>query len=544
MNAPANLQAANLGAAAREPMERTVDCVVVGAGFSGLYMVHRLRELGVSVQGIEAGYGVGGTWFWNRYPGARCDIPSLLYSYSFDRSLRDDWRWSEKYSPQPEILAYAQHVADRFDLKDSFLFETRVTGMTFDEASELWRVETDRGDSFTARWVVAATGCLSVPKTPDIPGADSFEGPAYLTGLWPHEGVDFTGLRVAMIGTGSSAIQSTPLIADQAAQLTIFQRTPNFSLPARNRELSDNEIAEFMTTFPAYKALLDSGQPALPAPPEDWQPSADELKVSAEALWGGDGLLALIGFPNLTKDARINAIAADYIRDKIKEIVQDPATADALTPRDHPIGAKRPCVDTDYYAAFNRPNVALVDLRKTPIVEINATGVKTTEGQVDVDAIVFATGFDAMTGALLNMDIRGRGGVRLADAWAEGPRTLLGLQVAGFPNLFTVTGPGSPSVLSNMIVSLEQHVDWIARAIGHLRAANHTVMEPDAAAQDAWVAHVNEVAAGTLYPQANSWYMGANVPGKPRVFMPYVGPNYKIRCDEIAANGYEGFVLG
>jgi len=539
MNAPVNLQAA-----AREPVAKAVDCVVVGAGFSGLYMVHRLRQAGVSVQGVEAGYGVGGTWFWNRYPGARCDIPSLLYSYSFDRALRDDWRWSEKYSPQPEILAYAQHVADRFDLKDSFLFETRVSSMTFDEASDLWIVQTDRGDRFTARWVVAATGCLSVPKTPDIPGAETFQGPAYVTGLWPHEGVDFTGRRVAMIGTGSSAIQSTPLIADQASQLTIFQRTPNFSLPAHNRELTDAEIAEFMAAFPAYKALLDSGQPALPAPPEDWQPSEAELKASADALWGGDGLLALIGFPNLTKDTRINAVAADYIRGKIKQIVQDPATADALTPRDHPIGAKRPCVDTDYYAAFNRPNVALVDLRATPIVEINATGVKTTEGQVDVDAIVFATGFDAMTGALLNMDIRGRGGLRLADAWAEGPKTLLGLQVAGFPNLFTVTGPGSPSVLSNMLVSLEQHVDWITDAITHLRATNHTVMEPDPAAQEAWVVHVNEVAAGTLYPQANSWYLGANVPGKPRVFMPYVGPNYKIRCDEIAANGYEGFVLG
>ncbi|MGA0603212.1 flavin-containing monooxygenase [Caulobacter sp. KR2-114] len=539
MNAPASICQTT-----RDPVDKTVDCVVVGAGFSGLYMVHRLRQAGVSVQGIEAGYDVGGTWFWNRYPGARCDIPSLLYSYSFDRGLRDDWRWSEKYSPQPEILAYAGHVADRFDLRSSFLFETRVTAMTYDEGAAVWRVETDRGDRFAARWVVAATGCLSVPKAPDIPGADSFAGPSYLTGLWPHEGVDFTGRRVAMIGTGSSAIQSTPLIADQAAQLTIFQRTPNFSLPARNRELTDAEIDEFMAAFPAYKALLDSGQPALPAPPEDWQPTEAELKERAEALWSGDGLLALIALPNLTKDPRINAIAADYVRDKIRQIVQDPATAEALIPRDYPLGAKRPCVDTDYFAAFNRPNVALVDLLKTPIVEINAAGVRTTEGQYDVDAIVFATGFDAMTGALLKMDIRGRGGRSLADAWAEGPKTLLGLQVAGFPNLFTVTGPGSPSVLSNMIVSLEQHVDWIADAITHLRATNHTTMEPDPTAQEAWVQHVNEVAAETLYPQANSWYLGANVPGKPRVFMPYVGPGYKVRCDEIAANGYEGFVLG
>ncbi|WP_293683004.1 NAD(P)/FAD-dependent oxidoreductase [uncultured Phenylobacterium sp.] len=527
----------------RAAVSKAVDAVVVGAGFGGLYMTHRLRQAGLSVQGIEAGYDVGGTWFWNRYPGARCDIPSLLYSYTFDDGLRDEWRWSEKYAPQPEILAYANHVANRFDLRPNYLFETKVIRMAFDEVKQRWLVETDRGDRIEARWVVTATGCLSQPKAVDIQGADSFEGESYSTSRWPHGSIDFTGKRVAMIGTGSSAIQSTPLIAEHAAKVTVFQRTPNFSLPAKNRELTDQEIAEFMAGYPAYKEALATGSPGIPLPPEGWAPSEAELRQAAEHLWSGDGLLSLAVLPNLTRDERVNKIGADYVRAKIKEIVKDPELADKLTPKDFPLGTKRACVDTDYYATFNRDNVELVDLRETPLVEVNATGVKTTGAQYDVDVIVYATGFDAMTGALLNMDIRGRQGRALREAWADGPKTLLGLQIAGFPNLFTVTGPGSPSVLSNMITSCEQHVDWIMGAIEHMRKSGKSTMEPKPEAQEAWVRHVNEQADQTLFPKANSWYMGANVPGKPRVFMPYVGEGYKVRCDEVAAKGYEGFEL-
>jgi len=530
--------------AARAPLAgETVDAVVVGAGFGGLYMVHRLREAGLNVVGIEAGRDVGGTWYWNRYPGARCDIPSLLYSYTWSDELQDEWKWSEKYAPQPEILRYAEHVADRYDLRRSYLFETRVLRAAFDEAANLWTVETDRGDRIRARWCVMATGCLSVPREPDIKGAETFAGETYVTGRWPHEPVDFTGKRVAVIGTGSSAIQSTPLIAAQAKSVTIFQRTPNFSLPALNRPLTDAEVAEFKAGFQAYRQMLRQGLPGVPQPPEDWAPSEAEMRQLAEALWNGMGLLSLTVIPNLMRDPAANQAAAEFVRGKIREIVKDKDLAEKLIPRDYPIGSKRACVDTDYYETFNRENVRLVDLRETPIEEITPTGVRTADAEYPVDVIVFATGFDAMTGALLRMDIRGRGGRSLQDAWAEGPKTYLGLMVAGFPNLFTVTGPGSPSVLSNMITSCEQHVDWISDAIAWARSRQAAAFEATDAAQEAWVRHVNEEADQTLFPLANSWYIGANVPGKPRVFMPYVGQGYKIRVDEIAARGYEGFAV-
>ena len=527
----------------RAPVSKTVDAVVVGAGFGGLYMVHRLREAGFAVQGIEAGGDVGGTWYWNRYPGARCDVPSLLYSYTWSDELVPEWRWSEKYAPQPEILTYADHVANRYDLKSAYLFDTRVTAARFDAAKDRWTVETSQGDVIEARFCVMATGCLSVPRDPDFKGAETFKGEAYVTGRWPHEPVDFKGKRVAVIGTGSSAIQSTPLIAKDAAQVTVFQRTPNFSLPARNRAVSDEEVAAFREAFPAYREMIRAGNLGVPNVPADWVPNDEELRAMVEALWSGDGLIALLGFPNLTRNEEINAIAASYVRERIAEIVKDPKVADKLTPRDYPIGAKRPCVDTDYYATFNRDNVELVDLLEAPIDEITPTGVRAGGRDFPVDVIVYATGFDAMTGALLNIDIQGRDGVSLRDVWAEGPKTYLGIQVAGFPNLFTITGPGSPSVLSNMITSCEQHVDWIMDAVGYLKAKDLKVIEATPAAQDAWVAHVNEEAERTLFPRANSWYMGANVPGKPRVFMPYVGENYRLRCDDIAAKGYEGFAL-
>ncbi len=534
-------QASETGRAA---MKGDVDAIVIGAGFGGMYMLHKLRELGVTLQGFEAGDDVGGTWYWNRYPGARCDIPSLFYSYTWSEELRDEWRWTEKYAAQPEILRYASHVADKFALRPLIAFETRVLTATFDEAADRWRVTTDRGDVMSARWLITATGCLSTPRAPAIPGVSRFEGATYHTGAWPHEGVDFSGQRVAVIGTGSSGIQSIPEIAAQADQVTVFQRTPNFSIPARNTPLTEHDIAQFKEMYPAYIAMIKGpgmgfggGSAELPIPDDEAQ------RQRYEELWavGGAGFLAAWG--NLLTNIEVNDRAASFVREKIAELVADPATANALQPRDHPLGTKRICVDIGYYETYNRPNVTLVNLRETPIESITADSVRTAQATYPVDAIVFATGFDAMTGALLAIDIKGAGGADFREAWAEGPKAYLGLAVAGFPNLFLITGPGSPSVLSNMINSIEQHVEWITDCIGHMRAHGLTRIEADAKAQEQWVAHVRRVADKTLFPRAASWYMGANIPGKPRVFMPYIGPGYRQKCNDVAAAGYEGFTL-
>jgi len=528
----------------RRPFEGEIDAVVVGAGFGGLYMLHRLREAGVSVQGFEAGTDVGGTWYWNRYPGARCDVPSLFYSYTWDEALQKDWRWSEKYAAQPEILAYARHVADRHDLRPLIAFETRVLSATFDEAADRWRVVTDRGDTLSARWLVMATGCLSTPRAPAIPGVESFAGETYHTGAWPHEGVDFTGKTVAVVGTGSSGIQSIPQIAAQADHVTVFQRTPNFSVPANNTPLTDADIEAFWAMYPDYMALVKGpgmGFGANPANSPGGTP--EERRARYEALWGVGGAGFLTAWGNLLTSIEVNDEAADFVREKIAEVVTDPAVAERLKPYDHPIGTKRICVDTGYYETYNRPNVTLVNLREEPIEAITAGAVCTAAATYPVDALVFATGFDAMTGALLAIDIKGAGGVEFRAAWAEGPKAYLGLAVAGFPNLFIVTGPGSPSVLSNMINSIEQHVEWITACIGHMREHGFTRIAADAETQEAWVAHVRAVADKTLFPRAASWYMGANIPGKPRVFMPYIGSGYRRTCSEVAAEGYRGFAL-
>jgi cyclohexanone monooxygenase len=528
----------------RAPRLGEIDAVVVGAGFGGLYMLHKLRELGVSVQGFEAGDGVGGTWYWNRYPGARCDIPSLFYSYTWDEALQKEWRWTEKYAAQPEILAYANHVADRFDLRPMIAFETRVLSATFDEAADRWSVVTDRGDELSARWLIMATGCLSTPRAPPIPGVERFAGATYHTGAWPHEGVDFTGRTVAVIGTGSSGIQSIPQIAAQAEHVTVFQRTPNFSIPAHNTPLTQKDIDAFWQMYPAYIAMVKGpglgfggGSAELPIPDDEAQ------RKRYEELWaiGGAGFLAAWG--NLLTNIEVNDRAASFVREKIAETVKDPETARRLQPRDHPLGTKRICVDIDYFETYNRPNVTLVNLRETPIEEITATAVRTSEATYSVDSLVFATGFDAMTGALLAIKIRGLGGADFRGAWAEGPKAYLGLAVAGFPNMFLITGPGSPSVLSNMISSIEQHVEWITACVAHMRSDGLTRIVADEAAQEAWVAHVRRVADKTLFPRAASWYMGANIPGKPRVFMPYIGFGYRKKCADVAAAGYEGFVL-
>ena len=522
------------------------DAVVVGAGFAGLYMMHRLRGLGMSAIGFEAGGDVGGTWYWNRYPGARCDVESMQYSYAFDDALQQEWRWSEVFAAQPEILRYAGHVADRFDLRRSFRFGTRVASAAFDEAACRWTVRTEGGDTVSARFCIMATGCLSAGRLPEVDGIGTFRGPSYHTGSWPHGGVDFAGQRVGVIGTGSSGIQAIPVIAQQARTLHVFQRTPNFSLPARNGPMPAEHEAAWKAEYPQRRTsarttktgtVYDFGdKSALDVP-------ADQREREYMTRWQRGGINFMAAYNDLSVNEASNETAAAFVRARIRELVHDPDTAEALTPRDYPIGTKRICVDTGYFETFNRPNVTLVDLRRSPLVAVTPAGVRTGDAEYELDSIVFATGFDALTGALARIAITGRRGAALSDTWAAGPRTYLGLMTAGFPNLFLITGPGSPSVLSNMMFSIEQHVEWIADCLVHLRRQGADGIEAEPDAEDAWVAHVNEVAHRTLYPRAASWYMGANVQGKPRVFMPYIGgvDAYRQRCEEVAGRGYEGF---
>ncbi len=528
--------------------QQHVDAVVVGAGFGGLYQLKRLRELGLTTRVFEAGSGVGGTWYWNRYPGARCDVPSVEYSYSFDDDLQQEWDWTERYATQPEILSYLDHVADRFDLREDITFDTRVTSAAFDEDADRWTITTDGGEEVTAQFFVMATGCLSNANMPDIEGRDSFAGPTYHTGQWPHEGVDFTGLRVGIIGTGSSAVQSIPMIAEQADHLTVFQRTPTYAVPAHNRPLEDEELAyvkahydelrdanrEMGTAFGGWLEHNDIGVLEV-----------DEATREAQfdKRWEEGGLAFLGAFNDLLLVPEANEIVADYVRRRIAEKVDDPDVAAKLMP-DTVVGCKRLCVDTGYYETYNRPNVSLIDLQDTPIQRITPTGIDTAGDSFEFDAIVFATGFDAMTGALLAVDIEGRQGRSLREVWSAGPTTYLGVQVPEFPNLFIISGPGSPSVLTNMVTSIEQHVEFIADTIEHVRATGHTTIEPEPAKADEWVAYVNTVADFTLFPRCNSWYLGANVPGKPRVFMPLPGfPGYVEQVDQIVDNDYEGFIL-
>jgi cyclohexanone monooxygenase len=511
-------------------------------------MLHRLRGLGLSAVVFDVATGVGGTWYWNRYPGARCDVESMQYSYSFSRELEQEWEWSEVFAGQPEILRYANFVADRLDLRRDMRFETRVTASVFDEAAHRWTVSTDRGDVVSARYCVMATGCLSAARMPDFPGLDSFKGKTYHTGYWPHEGVDFTGKRVGIVGTGSSAIQALPVIAAQAAHVTVLQRTPNFSIPSRNGPMPADYARSWKEIYPARRAEARMTRNGILANPNDMSaiatPEPERLAVY-EKRWESGGTTFMAAFNDLIFNKASNDTAADFVRGKIKAMLKDPAKAELLAPVNHPIGTKRICVDTDYYLTYNRPNVDLVDVRDAPIEAVTPDGLLVGGKEYAFDAIVFATGFDAMTGALTRMGIAGRHGETLASKWEAGPRTYLGLMTAGFPNMFMITGPGSPSVLSNMMVSIEQHVDWISDCLSHLNSRQLDCIEPSLSAENAWVQHVNEVADTTLYPSAASWYMGANIPGKPRVFMPYIGGvgAYRLKCDEIAANGYEGFEL-
>jgi len=528
------------------------DAVVIGAGFAGLGMLRKLREEhGMSVQVYETGDGVGGTWYWNRYPGARCDSESYMYCFSFSKEMLQDWNWSGKYPEQPEILSYLNHVADRFDLRRNIQFNTRVTSARFLEDANLWEVETDQGDRVTSQFLITGIGCISSGNVPDIKGLDSFQGEQYHTGSWPHEEVDFAGKRVAVIGTGSSGIQSIPVIARQAEHLTVFQRTPQYTIPARHGTI-DRKFLE-KTVKPNYDDLMERARWSTGGFPMD-RDERSALEISAaerleiyEASWAEGGIRFLsTSFKDVSTDRRANDTMAEFIRKKIREMVQDPETAEKLMPTDHPFGSKRPLIDTDYFETYNRENVELVDIRHSPIQEITPRGIRTDDQEFEFDMIVFATGFDAMTGTFFKMDIRGRDGLPLKEKWSEGPKTYLGLQTAGFPNMFMITGPGSPSVLSNMPVSIEQHIDWIADLLQHMREHDIKSVEAEADAEKAWVVHVNEVAEPTMFMQANSWYLGANIPGKPRVFMPYVGGvgTYRKKCNEVADNGYEGFILG
>ncbi len=523
------------------------DAVIVGAGISGLYLLHRLRELGLSALVIDQATGVGGTWFWNRYPGARCDIESMTYSYSWSHELEQEWTWSERYAAQPEILRYLEHVADRFDLRRDLRLGARVIEAVLDEADDRWAIATDDGVRLSATFLIMATGCLSVPRVPDIPGLERFAGEMHHTGLWPHEGVDFAGKRVGVIGTGSSAVQAIPVIAEEAAHVTVFQRTANFSVPAWNAPLGDEAVAQHKARYDELRRLArttSAGNPWSTRRQSVWDATPEEREREFEARYAVGGFCLHSAYRDLFEDPAANDLLAEFLRTKIRERVHDPEIAELLCPYDHPVGAKRMCVDTGYFEAYNRPNVRLVSIREQPIDEITETGLRVGDEQFTFDTIVLGTGFDAMTGALLALDLRGRGGLSLREKWAHGPRSALGLTIAGFPNLFTVTGPGSPSVLSNMMVSIEQHVDWIVRCIAYAREHGIAAVEPTAAAEEAWVDHVREVGDASLYPRAKSWYMGANIPGKPRVLLPYVGGVgvYREICDAIAEAGYEGFV--
>lgn len=528
----------------------TLDAVVIGAGFSGLYQLLCLRDkLGLKVKLFEAASGVGGTWYWNRYPGARCDSESHSYSYYFSKELLEEWEWSERYPGQAEIMRYLNHVTDRFQLRENIQFDTRITAARFLEAENRWLIETAAGERVKATYLVAAVGCLSSANVPDIPGRDSFAGEWYHTGEWPHEGVDFTGKRVGQIGTGSTGIQAVPVIAETAAHLTVFQRTANYSVPARNGPLSGEFKQYTRENHDEIRQLIQStpnGHPFRISEASAFSVDDQERLALYEKAWEVGGLRFRATFQDIGTNKAANDTAAEFLKNKIRSVVNDPETARILSDIDHPYATKRPPIDTNYFEAYNRDNVSLVNLKTAPIECITANGVKTSEREYPLDIIVFATGFDAMTGTMMKMDITGRDGQSLKQAWSAGPRTYLGLQIAGFPNLFTVTGPGSPSVLCNMPVAIEQHVDWITACIAHMQEHDYATVETTESYADEWVAEVNRAANATLMPQANhSWYLGANVPGKPRIFMPYAGgmAHYRNICEDVAKNGYEGFVM-
>lgn len=523
--------------------------LVIGAGFSGLYALHRFRSDGYSVKVLEAGNDIGGTWYFNRYPGARCDIESMSYSYSFSDELQQEWEWSERYASQTEILKYINHVAERFDLRRDIQLRTRVVEASYDEIKNCWRIETENDGVYFSKYCILATGCLSVPQKPGLDGLDDFVGQWYHTGYWPHEDVNFTGQRVGVIGTGSSGIQAIPLIAKQAEHLTVFQRTANYSIPAWNRSLDPKVVAEWKSRYSEIRERARHGQAGVGFQGRvcaAMEISKKEQDEELERRWSHGGLVMWETFTDVLFVDEANAVAADFVKNKIRAQVKNKKIAEMLCPTDYPYGAKRICVDTNYYTTFNRDNVDLVDIARTPIERITPKGLRTTDREIDLDSLVFATGFDAMTGPMLKIDIIGRGGIALKKKWDAGPSTYLGIMVASFPNLFIIAGPGSPSVLSNMIISIEQHIEWISDCLAHMRMCGVDIIEPKQRAEKEWQEHSEELVSKTVFPRADSWYMGANVAGKPRTFMPYVGGvgRYREICEEVAAKEYDGFEMG
>ncbi|MGE0313464.1 MAG: flavin-containing monooxygenase [Lautropia sp.] len=525
-----------------------LDAIIVGAGFAGLYMLHRLRGIGLEARVLEAGSGIGGTWFWNCYPGARCDVESMQYSYSFDEALQQSWSWTERYPKQAEILRYIEHAADHFGLRDGIQLETRVTRACWDEADSRWQVQTDRADAFEARFLISAMGCLSAARIPDIAGLAGFTGRHFHTGTWPKTPVSFADRRVAVIGTGSSGIQAIPVIAREAREVVVFQRTPNYSIPAWNGPLSEADQQAWKARYAEHREKARTTRSGILydySTRSAASVSDAERREEYERRWKRGGANFTHAFNDLFTDPFANDTASEFVREKIRSIVRDPKVAALLTPTDHAIGTKRICVDSGYYETFNQSHVKLVSLKAEPIAEILPNGLRTARTTYVVDDIVFATGYDAVTGALDRVDIRGTGGRTLRSKWAEGPRTYLGLMSAGFPNLFTITGPNSPSVLTNVIMAIEQHVGWISDCIARMQADGKQVIDASVRAEDEWMEHARQVASKTLFASANSWYTGANIPGKPRAFLPYIGGlgNYTAICDEIAASGYRGFVF-
>jgi cation diffusion facilitator CzcD-associated flavoprotein CzcO len=529
------------------------DAVVIGAGFSGMYMLKSLRDkLGLSVRVYEAGETVGGTWYWNRYPGARCDSDSYIYCFTFDKQLLQEWEWTERYPEQPEILRYLEHVAGRHDLKRDMQFNTRVTGAEFDEKRNLWTVRTDPGEPVTARYLIAAVGSLSHTNMPQFKGLQRFKGKWYHTSRFPHAGVDFTNKRVGVVGTGATAVQAIPEIAQQAKQLTVFQRTANYCVPARNGKVDPDLVKARKADYDGIvERIRDSffGQEHYFIPKSALDATPEEREREFDKRWDAGGFGFWLGnYEDMFFDKAANDLCADYLKRKIRKTVKDPVVAEKLIPNDYAYGTKRQPLDTNYFETFNKDSVLLVDAKADGgIEEITEKGIRAGGKEYELDIIVFATGFDAMTGPLKALNLRGRGGRTLDKEWADGPHTYLGIAVAGFPNLFTITGPQSPSVLSNMPVSIEQHVDWVTDCIDLMRKSGKTVIEATPDAQEQWVAHVNETVSETLMTSANSWYMSANIEGKPRAFLPYLGKEgvggYRKKCDEVAANGYEGFEL-
>lgn len=528
---------------------RTIDAVVIGAGFSGIYMIHKLRQQGLSVQGYETAPGVGGTWYWNRYPGARCDCISMEYAFTFNQEIIDEWNWSERYPAQPEILRYINFAADKLDVKKDFAFNTRVDSAVFDENADRWTVSTDGGDVVSAKYLVSAAGCLSTSSTPDFPGLESFQGSMYHTSEWPQEGVDFTGKRVGVIGTGSSGVQVIPMIAQQAEHLTVFQRTPAFSLDCGNRPLTDEERQAFKDNIEDFKIksrASGSGQHVETLERSALNDSEEERNAIYEERWARHRAIDLLcAYPDLFSNRQANDTISEFFRSKIRAAVNEPELAELLSPRTYPLGAKRMTLDTGYFQTFNRENVSLVSVKENPITGLTPQGVLTTAAEYPLDALVLATGFDAITGPLLSIDITGRNGQKLQDRWADGPVTYLGIAVEGFPNLFMLTGPGSPNVLTNVVCAIEQHVEWTADCISYLETNGATTIEATDIASKEWTMRNNEMAEQTLYPEGNSWYTGANIPGKPRVIMSYVGGLnvYRSVCDEVAADNYAGFII-